>query len=112
MDGNDNKQTTGVGADPEMTEILEAMLGADETITARAVVRKHPKLKHASSITRSHGRLLLLQQFQAKQKQYREWHARAPKRSRDHLAAQLAEKDARIASSNTRWRPFVFPTWR
>jgi len=96
MDGNDHKQMAGAGADPEMVEILEAMLEADETITARAVARKHPKLNHASSITRSHDRLQTLKDYQEKQKTYREWRTRAPKRSRDQLAAQLAQKDSRI----------------
>ena len=82
--------------DPEMLRILEEMLEADVKITARAVARKHPSVKHASSITRNDTRVALLRQFQAKQKQYREWHDRAPKRSRDQLARQLAQKDARI----------------
>ena len=97
MDGNDQKQTASADGDPEMAQILEVMLEADETITARAVARKHPKLSHASSITRSPSRMLLLTQYQEKQKKFREWRARAPKRSRDQLVAQLAQEHARIA---------------
>jgi hypothetical protein len=79
-----------------MLQVLEMMLENDETITARAVARKHPRLKQASSITRNASRSRLLAQFQEKQRQYRTWSARAPKRSRDQLAAQLAQKDSRI----------------
>jgi hypothetical protein len=95
MDGN--SQIVRAGAEPEMIRILEAMLEADETITVRAVARMHSRLSHASSITRSPDRMLLVKEYQAKQKMYREWRARAPKRSRDQLAAQLAQKDSRIA---------------
>ncbi len=84
-------------SDPDVVRILQEMLEADETITARAVARKHPSIKHASSITRSTARLSLLASFQAQQKQYRAWQIRTPKRSRENLAAQLAQKDARIS---------------
>lgn len=87
----------GNDADPEMELILERMLEDDETITARAVARRHPAIKHASSITRIPVRADLLAHYQERQKQFREWRHRAPKRSRDQLAAQLARKDSRIA---------------
>jgi len=66
-------------------------------ITARAVAKKHPRIQHASSITRSSSRKELLERYQAQQDQYRQWQRRAPKRSRDNLARQLAERDSRIA---------------
>jgi len=84
-------------ADPEMVRILEEMLEADETITARAVTRRHPSIKHASSVTRHPSRSALLTHFQSQQVQYRAWQARKPKRSREQLAAQLAQKDLEIA---------------
>jgi hypothetical protein len=84
-------------ADPEMERILEGMLESDETITARAVARKHPAIKHASSVTRSQVRKDLLARYLERQKERREWLQRAPKRSRDQIAAQLAQKDFRIA---------------
>lgn len=83
--------------DPEMLKILQGMLENDETITARAVARKHSRIGHASSITRNSARSHLLATFQAQQSKYREWRSRGPKRSRDQLAAQLAQKDVRIA---------------
>jgi hypothetical protein len=85
-------------ADPEMERILKQMLEADETITARSVARKHPAIKHASSITRIPARSDQLARYQERQKQFREWRHRMPKRSRDQLAAQLAQKDSRIAT--------------
>lgn len=81
----------------ELVRILEAMIEADETITARAVVRKHPILKHASSITRSPDRTFLLKKYQTQQKQFRAMRGQMPKRSRGQIAAQLAQKDTRIA---------------
>jgi hypothetical protein len=84
-------------ADPEMERILEEMLAADETITARSAARRHPDIKHASSITRISVRSDLLAQYQKRQKQFREWQHRMPKRSDDQIAAQLAQKDSRIA---------------
>jgi len=84
-------------ADPEMERILKEMLEANETITARAVARKHPAIGHASSITRIPVRAEQLARAQEEQKQFREWQGRLPKRSRDQLAAQLAQKDVRIA---------------
>ncbi len=83
--------------DPEMVQILEEMLERDEKITARGVVRKHPGIAHASSITRSPARSELIAAYQAKQAEIRRWQARVPKRSRDQLASQLANKDLRIA---------------
>ncbi len=90
------QEKTGSDSDPEMARILEEMLEADETITARAVARKHPSIKHASSVTRHPSRSTLLTHFQARQVQYRTWQARMPKRSREQLAKQLAQKDLRI----------------
>ena len=80
-----------------LTCILEAMIEADETITARAVARKHPVLKSASSITRNADRTSLLAKYQTQQKQFRAMRDQMPKRSRDQIAAQIAQKDARIA---------------
>lgn len=64
---------------------------------AGSVARKHPGIKHASSITRNPDRSDLLARYQERQNQFREWQQRMPKRSRDQLAAQLAQKDVRIA---------------
>ena len=83
--------------DVEMARILKEMIDENETITARAVARKHPSIKHASSITRSPSRSELLTRYQEQQKQFRSWQEQLPKRSREQVAAQLAQKDSRIA---------------
>lgn len=93
----DQKVMLPDGADPEMERILREMLEANETITARAVARKHPAIGYASSITRIPVRAEQLARAQEQQKQFREWQGRLPKRSRDQIAAQLAQKDSRIA---------------
>jgi hypothetical protein len=93
----ESQEKVGGDTDPEMVRILQEMLDSNETITARAVARKHPVLKHASSVTRSSERSNLLSRFQSQQYLYREWQERMPKRSREQLADQLAQKDSRIA---------------
>ena len=98
MDRNNQTEVSFASVDPEMEQILEAMLEADETITARAIARKHSKLGHASSITRSLERRRLVEAYQKQQKQRREWIERAPKHSHDQLIAQLAQRDTRIAA--------------
>jgi hypothetical protein len=97
MTSSNSNGTPAAQGDVEMITILEAMLEEDQTVTARAVARKHSQLGHASSITRHAGRSSLLADYQERQRQYREWRARAPKKSRDNLAAALAERDHRIA---------------
>lgn len=97
MAGIDQIEKVTSEGDLVMERILAEMLEADETITARAVARKHPRIKHASSVTRSQVRSDLLARYIERQKERREWQERAPKRSRDQLAAQLAQKDSRIA---------------
>lgn len=83
--------------DPEMREILEKMLANDEDITARAVVRLHPSIKAASSITRSEARSKLLTQYQGRQDEYRKWRGRVGKQSSANTAATLEQKECRIA---------------
>jgi len=97
MTFSESQEKVGGDTDPEMVRILQEMLDSNERITARAVARKHPVLKHASSITRSSERSNLLSRFQSQQDHYREWQERMPKRSREQLADQLAQKDSRIA---------------
>ena len=91
--GEEEEVGTGNGV---LVHILEQMLEADETISARAVARKHPKLKHASSFTRNYGRTSLLAKYQADQKRFRMMRGRLPKRSNDQIAAEISLKDARI----------------
>ncbi|QHN05427.1 hypothetical protein FTO74_08980 [Granulicella sp. WH15] len=87
---------------PEMVRILEEMIAADVTITARAVARMHSTVKHASSIIRHSARSSLMAQYQERQKQFRAMRGRMPKRSLDQIAAQIVQKDARIAELERR----------
>ena len=95
MNQTEQNGNTGAGPDPQMERIHDDLLQGNETITALAVARKHPAIGHTScfihhsQFTRSE----LLTRYQERQKQYREWQGRAPKRSRDQLGAQLAQKD-------------------
>ncbi|MEM5461929.1 hypothetical protein VSR69_45425 [Paraburkholderia phytofirmans] len=84
-------------ADEAMREILETLLANDEDITARAVVRQHPSIRAASSITRSESRRRLLAEYQKRQTEYRHWRGRVAKRSGADTATSLADKDVRIA---------------
>jgi len=96
MSENDRINATQPGEDPIVT-ILDEMLQSDETITARAVARKHPTIRHASSITRQPGRVDLLAKYQAQQAEYRSWQGRLKKTSRQAASNALAQKDQRIA---------------
>jgi hypothetical protein len=81
----------------QMEHILEEMLQSDESITARAVARRHPLIRHASSITRHSVRSELVAKYQARQTELRSWRARLQKGSTEKIAAGLAQKDQRIA---------------
>lgn len=80
----------------EMEKILQEMLEKDEDITARAVIKRHSTLRHASTITRSAKRKELLTRYQEKQDELRVWRQRLVKRSRDSTAMDMAEKDVLI----------------
>jgi hypothetical protein len=84
-------------SDPELVRVLDEMLAANETITARAAARKHPSVRHASSITRHAVRSEVLRRYRARQEEFRAWANRLPKLSRARVAAGMAEKDRRIA---------------
>ncbi|MEQ1597195.1 MAG: hypothetical protein ABL985_19105 [Casimicrobium sp.] len=86
-----------VPSDDVMAKVLDQLLAEDTDITARAVVRAHPAINAASSITRSPNRRALLEKYQLRQVEFRRWRDRAAHRSGDDLALSLANKDARIA---------------
>lgn len=83
--------------DDKMEDILCGMLEADEDITARGVIRHHPSLSAASSITRNPARAEMLAKYQARQLEFRGWRSRLAKRSKDSTAMSMAEKDFRIS---------------
>lgn len=86
-----------VQSDDVMVKVLDQLLAEDADITARAIVRAHPGINAASSITRSPTRRALLEKYQMRQLEYRRWRSRAAHRSSDDLVLSLADKDARIA---------------
>lgn len=83
--------------DKDMVQVLEILMERDEGITARAVARLHPTIKHASSITRSDSRSALLAQYQTKQREMRTYAKRMKKGSVGKISRALAEKDQKIA---------------
>ena len=83
--------------DELLVQVLEELLQSDENITARAVARLHPHIGHASTITRNTYRSGLLAQYQAKQREIRKHLGRLTKHSKDKTAAELTNKDQRIA---------------
>lgn len=96
-----NKSSTSVIGDQEtieqeMERILQEMLDADEELTARGVIRRHSRLKAASSITRSRERVEILACFKSRQNEFRRWRLRLAKRSSESSAMTLADKDFRI----------------
>lgn len=83
--------------DKDMIQVLEILMERDEGITARAVARLHPTIKHASSITRSDSRSALLAQYQTKQREMRTYAKRIKKGSVGKITLALTEKDQKIA---------------
>ncbi|MXV07689.1 MULTISPECIES: hypothetical protein [unclassified Xanthomonas] len=94
---NDSLQQATSHSDPEMSRVLENLLSRDEDITARAVARLHPRIKAASSITRSVERSRMLAQYQERQAEFRRWRGRPGKLSGVAAASALADRDVRIA---------------
>lgn len=93
-----NDETKILGeTEQEMLRVLERLLAEDAPITARAVVRLHPTLKAASSITRNSARSALLAKFQARQAEFRRWRNRTAKLSASDSAATLAAKDSQVS---------------
>jgi hypothetical protein len=93
--------TTIVDVDESMLRVLESLLERDVDITARAVVRLHPSLKAASSITRSESRSALVAQYRHRQNEFRRWRGRVGKRASDQNAAALVDKQSRIHQMET-----------
>ncbi len=83
--------------DELLAQILDGLLQRDENITARAVARLHPHIRHASTITRNPSRSDLLAQYQSKQLDIRKHLGRLNKRSKESTAVELSSKDQRIA---------------
>jgi hypothetical protein len=83
--------------DPAMSRILSELIENDDNVTARAVARLHPTIRHASTITRSPERSAMLAQAQVKQEQLREWKKRTQRRSQAKTLQALVQKDERIA---------------
>ena len=76
-----------------LEEALEAMLLADDDITARSAVRRlGGLLKHASDITRMPARRALVERFQRRQAELRAVMQKADNQSRTNLAARLARR--------------------
>lgn len=84
-------------SDAEMRQVLDDLLARDVDITARAVARLHPKIKAASSITRSAERSRMLAYYQERQVEFRRWRGRPSKLSGVAAASALSERDVRIA---------------
>jgi len=77
--------------------ILEAMLADDETITARAVVRRSGGVfKNASDITRNVGRRDKVKEYVDKQQAIRAAFERSSKKSRADLERLVASKNVEI----------------
>ena|ERR1700676_763735 len=80
-----------------LEEVLEAMLVDDETITARAVIRRMGgMLKHATDITRNEARKALVADYSQRQEKIRAAVERSTKLSRAELERQVTLKNAEI----------------
>ena len=77
--------------DAAMEAVLDEMLAADETITARAAARRHPQISSASSITRDPVRSALLARYKELQLRVRKSALATRRRSGDDVTLRLAQ---------------------
>lgn len=94
---SDSSDPSKADPDPEMRLVLDDLLSRDEDITARAVARLHPRIKAASSITRSIERSRLLSSYQQRQAEFRRWRGRPAKLAGAAAASALADRDFSIS---------------
>lgn len=80
----------------ELVNILEDLLASDTDITAREVARRHTLFSSASTITRHVDRRNLLDNYQQKQIELRQWKGKLKKTSKEDTARKLASQQARI----------------
>lgn len=81
----------------DLEAALESMLADDETVSARAVIRRMAgALKHASDITRNVRRNALVIEYAKRQAKIRAAVERSSKRSSAELERLVAEKNAEI----------------
>ncbi len=100
MNSIDQKEELNNQADLEVERILQEMLDADETITARAVARKYRAIKHASLVTRELVHSNVLAPYQERQTQFRERQPRTLNHSRKDTTSQIAQKDVSISEQD------------
>jgi hypothetical protein len=83
--------------DRQLSELLELMIGDDETVTARAVVRRSDGIfKHPSDLTRRPERRTLLESAQQRQATLRRAAEKLGKSGKIDVAARLAAAEAEI----------------
>lgn len=96
---SDNPQSVSpASSNPDDSEgslkgVLAEMLEEDVDITAREVARRHPTIKHASTVTRNASRRRLLEEYQKRQGELRAWLKRSKDRSQRALVEDLAKLD-------------------
>jgi hypothetical protein len=80
-----------------LEDLLEAMIADNETISARAIVRRSGDVfKHATDITRNETRRAMFEQAVKKQEAIRSAVERSSKKSRAELERLVATKNAEI----------------
>lgn len=85
-----------LGDERLLKELLNRLLEDDVDITAREVARRHPTIKHASTLTRNPSRRRLLEEFRKRQEELRAWLKRSRERSQKTLVEDLAKRDLHI----------------
>lgn len=92
-------KTETAGSLELLEEVLEGMLLDNESITARGAVRRmEGTFKHATDITRRPERRQMLEAYQQKQADLRSVMEKANKQSKTNLSAQIARKEAELAT--------------
>lgn len=80
----------------ELKVVLEGLLERNEDMSARAVARLHPSVKNASGLIRHPERRVILEQYQARQKELRAAIGKIRRSGATAAAAELQATSERI----------------
>lgn len=93
------RRSPAAGAlDRSLLATLTEMFNDNETITARAAVRRMSGADHASTLTRDPWRAAVIEDFKSEQAHLRRMMEKSDKTSKTNLAAALVREKARVVA--------------
>lgn len=92
----ERRSAAAAALDRSLLTTLTEMLHDNETITARATVRRMSGADHASTLTRDPWRATVIEDFQSEQAHLRRMMEKSDKTSKTNLTAALAREKERV----------------